>query len=38
MDHTDTKIVYDNMKLAYSKLNPEGDFEQWLKEQMKESD
>ena len=34
--HPNTQIVYDNMKLAYFEWNPEGNFELWLEENMKE--
>jgi len=30
------EIVYENMKKIYNEWNPEGNFEQWLEEQMKE--
>ena len=38
LNHPNTQIVYKNMQAAYSDWNSEGDFEQWLEEQMKESD
>ena len=31
------KDMYKNIKLLYSEWNPEGNFEQWLEEKMKES-
>ncbi len=34
--HPNTQIVHGNVKIAYSEWNPDGDFEQWLEEQMKE--
>lgn len=34
-DHPDTKVIYSNMETVYKKLNPEGNFEQWLEEKMK---
>ena len=30
------QITYDNLKIVFSKWNPEGNFEEWLEEQMKE--
>ncbi len=36
VNHPNTQIVYDNMKIAYSEWNPKGNFDQWLEEQMKE--
>lgn len=36
-NHPTTQIVHENMKNIHSKWNPEGNFEQWLEEQMKES-
>jgi len=36
LQHPNTQIVYENMEIAYSKWNPEGNFKQWLKEEMKE--
>ena len=36
LQHPDIQIVYGNMEIAYSKWNPEGDFNQWLEEEMKE--
>ena len=35
--HMDTQAVYTNMKKVYSKWKPEGNFNQWLEEQMKEN-
>ena len=34
--YMDTQAAYVNMKNVYSQWNPEGDFEQWLEEKMKE--
>ena len=34
--HPNTKIVHENMKIAYLEWNPAGDFEQWLEENKKE--
>ena len=36
MNHSHTHIVYKNMKIAYCEWNPDGNFEQWLEEKMKE--
>lgn len=36
LNHPDTQRVYNNMKNVYSAWNPEGNFEQWLEEKMKE--
>ncbi len=33
--HTHTKIAFKNMRSAYYKWNSEGNFDQWLEEQMK---
>ncbi len=38
LNHQNTQIVYENMKIAYCEWNPEGNFEQWLDEKMKEED
>lgn len=35
---SEDKVVYRNMEITYSEYNPEGDFEQWLEEKMKEYD
>ena len=35
-EHPKTKICRDNMNIAYVEWNPEGNFEQWLEEKMKE--
>lgn len=35
--HPNTQIVHKNVKIAYSEWNPDGDFEQWLEEKMKQS-
>ena len=32
--HPYTKISCKNMKITYARWNPDGSFEQWLKEQM----
>ena len=34
--HPNTKICRQNMEIIYVKWKPEGNFEQWLEEQMKE--
>ncbi len=34
-NHPSTQIVYENMKSEYTKWNPEGDFGQWLKKNIK---
>ena len=36
LEHLHTQIVYDNLKTAYTEWNPEGNFEQWLDEKIKE--
>ncbi len=36
LNNPNTQIAYENMKLAFLKWNPEGNFEQWLEKQMKE--
>jgi len=36
LSHPHIQIVYKNMQVAYSNWNPEGNFEQWLEENMKE--
>ncbi len=36
LNHPNTQLVKQNIEYAYSKWNPDGNFEQWLKEQMKE--
>lgn len=36
--HMDTQAVYFNMKKAYSQWRSEGNFDQWLEEQMKEEE
>ena len=33
--HPHTKILHQNIEIAYAEWNPEGNFEQWLEEQMK---
>ena len=35
-NHLSTQIIYENMKSEYTKWNPEGDFEQWLEENIKQ--
>lgn len=35
LNHPNTQTVHENMKLTYEEWNPEGDFGQWLEEQMK---
>ncbi|MEH2957837.1 tetratricopeptide repeat protein [Candidatus Merdisoma sp. JLR.KK006] len=35
LNHSNSEIVYKNMKNTFYKWDPEGDFEQWLEEQMK---
>lgn len=37
-DDPNTQVVYDDMEGIYKEWNPEGNFEQWLEEKMKESD
>ncbi len=36
IQHPNTQIVYENMEIVYSEWNPEGNFKQWLEEEMKE--
>ena len=36
LQHPDTQIVYENMKVSYFELNPEGNFNQWLEEKKQE--
>lgn len=36
MNYPNTQIVYKNFERIYIECNPEGDFEQWLEEKMKE--
>ena len=36
-EHPYTKMSCENMEMAYAECNPEGNFEQWLEEQMKET-
>ena len=38
VNHPNTQKVYKNFELAYMAYNPEGDFEQWLEEEMKETE
>ena len=38
VDHPNTQKVYKNFELAYMAYNPEGDFEQWLEEKIKETE
>ncbi len=38
VNHPNTQKVYKNFELAYMEYNPEGDFEQWLEEKMKETE
>lgn len=38
LTHKYTQIVYKNLKGAYMAYNPEGNFEQWLEEKMKETE
>ncbi len=38
MNHPHTQIVHKNMKITFCEWDTEGNFEQWLKENMKESD
>ena len=38
MNYPNTQIVYKNFELAYMEYNPEGNFEQWLEEKMKETE
>jgi len=37
-DDPDTQVVYGNLEAIYRAYNPEGNFEQWLEEKMKEAD
>lgn len=32
------QVFYENLKMVYTKNNPEGDFEQWLEEEMRETE
>ena len=32
------QVFYENLKMVYTKSNPEGDFEQWLEEKMRETE
>ena len=34
--HPNAQIILENMKIAFYKWNPEGNFEQWLEENKKE--
>ena len=34
--HPNAQIILKNMKIAFYKWNPEGNFEQWLEENKKE--
>lgn len=36
ISHPRTQIIYENMRGTYLKKNPEGNFDQWLEEKMKE--
>jgi len=36
ISHPHTQIIYENMRGTYLKKNPEGNFDQWLEEKMKE--
>lgn len=36
LEDPNTKVMYDKLKSLYSEIIPEGDFEQWLEEQIKE--
>lgn len=36
--HPSTQRSYASLKITYLEWNPEGNFEQWLEEKMKESD
>ncbi|MCI9127938.1 MAG: tetratricopeptide repeat protein [Eubacterium sp.] len=38
INHPNTQIVYENLEFAYKNYNPEGCFEQWLEEKMKETE
>ncbi len=38
LNHPNTKLVYRNMQATYYKQNPEGDFNQWLEERLKETE
>lgn len=38
LNHSNTKLVYKNTQAAFVKSYPEGNFEQWLEEKMKELD
>lgn len=38
LNHSKTQTVYKNFELAYMEYNPEGNFEQWLEEKMKETE
>ncbi len=35
IDHPHTKVTLKNMRCVYSEWNPDGDFEQWLEDEMK---
>lgn len=35
IDHPRTQIVYENLKFLFEMSNPEGDFEQWIEENLK---
>ena len=37
-NHSRTITVYYNMEITYFDYNPEGNFEQWLEEKMKETE
>lgn len=36
INHPITQIVYRNFKMTYHERNPKGNFEQWLREQLRE--
>ncbi len=38
INHLYTKITYEDMKTAYQEWNPDSNFEQWLRENIKESE
>lgn len=38
MNHPNTQIAYENLEGIYTEYNPEGDFEKWLEEKMKEAE
>ena len=37
-NHPHIQIIYGNMETAYTEYHPEGNFEQWLEEKMREQD